>query len=355
MPDAHDAGAKLFGDLVPLLLRPEDGEVVLAPEHAGQGYWVGAPSILFDPAERCWWLTYRRRRPRGVSPDGLGERGYLARVARSDNGVRFEDVWEVTQRAWETPSMERFSLVRDGDVYRLYVSYVDPADNRWRIDLLEAAHPSRFDANALRLVLTAEDVSRTSSDRLEGVKDPWVFRVGATWYMLISCAGAGPASADERERLHRTADVYTTGLITAPTALATSPDGRRWEWQGLILETGPQDAWDAYQARLGSLVPLGDLWLGFYDGSASERENYEERCGLATSSDLRHWTKLTPNQPAIVAPHGTGSVRYVEAVLHGGALHCYYEYARPDGSHDLRRLVMPAGTTRTGGLSPLPP
>ena len=140
--------------------------------------------------------------------------------------------------------------------------------------------------------------------------------------------------------MHQSADAYNTGLITAPTGLATSIDGRHWQWEGRILGTGGPGAWDGYQARLNSLVPFGGFWLGFYDGSGSHEENYEERCGLATSTDLRRWTKLTPDQPALLAPHGTGSVRYVEAIRQGGALHLYYEYARKDGAHDLRRLLI---------------
>jgi hypothetical protein len=160
--------------------------------------------------------------------------------------------------------------------------------------------------------------------------------------MLISYAVAHPGTTEERERMHQTADAYTTGLITAPTALATSSDGRHWQWEGRILDTGPPHGWDRYQSRLNSVVPLAGFWLGFYDGAESERENYEEHCGLAMSIDPRHWTRLTPEQPAILAPHGTRSVRYVEAVRRGGALHCYYEYARPDGAHELRRLVVHA-------------
>jgi hypothetical protein len=160
--------------------------------------------------------------------------------------------------------------------------------------------------------------------------------------MLISYAAAPPGTLEARDRLHQTADAYTTGLITAPTSLATSTDGRHWKWEGRILDPGPPGAWDGYQARLNSLVPLAGFWLGFYDGSESARQNYEEHCGLATSIDLHHWTKLTPEQPAILAPHGTGSIRYVEAVRAGDSLHCYYEYARPDGAHELRRLIVQA-------------
>ncbi len=315
---------------------------MLEPEAPGSGYWAGAPSVLWDEDERCWWLTYRRRRPRGVNPDGRGDRGYVGRVARSDDGLRFADVWEVVQGVWGTASMEKFSLAKAGqDVYRLYVSYVDPADGRWRIDALEAPRPEQFDATQLRPVFTAEGVRAAGGEPVEGVKDPYVFRVGGEWHMLVSYAAAQPGSEDERRRMHATADIYNTGLTTAPTALATSSDGLRWTWQGRILDVGPAGAWDSYQARLNSVVPLGPLWLGFYDGCASVEQNYEELCGLAASLDLRHWGKLTPDGPAIVAPHASGSVRYVEAVPKDGALHCYYEHVRPDAAHDLRRIVVP--------------
>lgn len=357
MADPAETGAKSFSELSPCSFRPEDGEVVLQPEHDGPGYWVGAPSILWDPAERCWWLTYRRRRPRGVNPDGQGDRGYVARVARSTDGLHFDDIWEMHSGIWHTPSMERFSLVRVGDVYRLYVSYVDPADHRWRIDLLEAPHPSRLDGSALQPVLTADQVRSVTGEQVEGVKDPWVFRVGSTWHMLVSYAVAHSTSSEDRGHMHSTADVYNTGLIRAPTGLATSSDGRHWQWEGRILDTGPPHAWDGYQSRLNSVVPMAGFWLGFYDGAESERENYEEHCGLATSVDLRRWTRLTPVQPAILAPHGTRSVRYMEVVLQDAALYCYYEYARADGAHELRRRIVsvdPSETAAPEGFSSLP-
>ncbi len=322
---SKETSSKLFGELVPRLCRTQDGEVVLEPEKEGPGYWVGAPSIFYDRAESCWWLTYRRRRPRGTDPDGLGDRGYLACVARSADGLHFEDVWVVTRGAWRTPSMERFSLVHDANVYRLYVSYADSGDNRWRIDLLEASHPSRFDPAALQHVLTVDDVQGTAGEKVEGVKDPWVFRFRGIWHMLVSCAVSRHTNLEVRDAMHETADVYNTGLITAPTALATSTDGRRWQWQQIVLGTGPSGSWDGYQARLNSVIPGPGFWLGFYDGAETADQNYEERCGLAASFDLRQWTKLTPQKPAFGSESGTGSVRYVEAVLQRDSLHCYYE------------------------------
>jgi hypothetical protein len=339
-----EAAGKCFKAVGLPLFDPLQGEVVLEPEAPGNGYWVGAPSVLWDGAEGCWWLTYRRRRPRGVDPDGRGSRGYVGRVARSTDGLHFEDVWEVVQGTWDTASMERFSIARTADGrYRLYVSYVDPRDDRWRIDLLEAEHPERFDARALRPVFTAGTVASAAGEAVEGVKDPYVFRAGDTWYMLISYAAATARTDEERGRMHATADIFNTGLTSAPTALATSSNGLDWTWQGRILDVGQPGSWDGYQSRLNSVVPLAGVWLGFYDGSVSERENYEERCGLAVSLDLRTWPKLTPTGPAIVTPHGTGSVRYVESVRRNDDLHCYYELARPDGAHELRRAVVPLG------------
>ena len=41
------------------------------------------------------------------------------------------------------------------------------------------------------------------------------------------------------------------------------------------------------------------------------------------------WLSRTP-------PHGPGTIRYIEVVQREEALYYYYEYSRPDGSHELR-------------------
>jgi hypothetical protein len=157
--------------------------------------------------------------------------------------------------------------------------------------------------------------------------------------MLISTA-VGAVDAERQTELHATADVYNTGLLTAPTGWATSPDGRRWQWRGLLLSTGTAGGWDGYQTRLNCLLYRAPGWAGFYDGSASHLGNYEERTGLAVSLDLRHWERLSPEGPALMSPHASGSLRYVDVLAHGGTLRYYYEYARADGSHELRCNVV---------------
>jgi hypothetical protein len=59
------------------------------------------------------------------------------------------------------------------------------------------------------------------------------------WHMLVSCAISGVGEEEDRKQMHQAADAYNSGLVRAPTALATPPDGRRWQWQQIILPTGP--------------------------------------------------------------------------------------------------------------------
>lgn len=309
----------------PPAFDPARSTVVLAPERGEPGYWVGCPGGFYEAATGRFVLTYRQRRPRGVEPD----RGWRCAVAVSDDGRRFEDVWAVEKHELATPSMERFSLlpgIRGG--YQLYVSYVDPADHRWRIDLVESESLSGFD---LRKATTALDAESTGT---EGVKDPYAVRTGGRTYLFASFARAREFTPQERTRAHATADIYHAGVTTCPSGLATSTDGRSFGWRGPVLEVG--DGWDSYQARLGSIVPTAEGYLGFYDGSGSSEENYEERCGLAFSPDLTRWRRLTPAGPWVETGHATGSVRYVDALLVDRQWWIYFEMTRPDGAHELR-------------------
>jgi hypothetical protein len=88
-------------------------------------------------------------------------------------------------------------------------------------------------------------------------------------------------------------------------------------------------------------VPIGPGYLGFYDGSASAAQNFEERCGVAVSADLWRWQRITAKQPWVLSPGGTGSVRYLDTMTVDGQWWLYYEMARPDGAHDLRYQQVP--------------
>ncbi len=202
--------------------------------------------------------------------------------------------------------------------------------------MLEAADLGGFRIRATRPVLTA------ASTGTEGVKDPYLLRIGPVTYLFASFAVARPFTSGERERAHGSADIYNTGVTTHPTGLATSLDGAAFSWHGAVLGAGDRDAWDRYQARLTCVLPLGPGYLGCYDGSGSAAENYEERCGLAVSPDLWHWQRLTPVRPWIAGPCG-GSVRYVDVLAVDGQWWIFYEMARPDGAHELRLQRLPIG------------
>ena len=290
---------------------PAAGVTVLTADATGPGNWVGCPSILWDPSRERFLLTYRRRRPRGGPPP---DRGYECAIAESVDGVRFTDVWTVTKDAFESTSMERFNLQRDAhERYLLYVSYEHPDDGRWRIDVLEAEAPEAFDVERRRSVLTPAGAGT------DAVKDPYVVPVGPAYYMYVS--------------------TFLTRQGPAPTYLATSRDGIRFDWSGEVLGVG--SGWDRYQARLSGVVRSGGLFVGFYDGSASAEEDTEERLGLAVSPDLVSWTRISDEGPWLVSPHASGSLRYLDAIEHEGELWLYYEAARADGSHELRLNRVP--------------
>jgi len=322
---AHPAG-RHYG-LAPLF-DPAAGVTILEPPQAGAGWWAGASSALYDEATQAYYLYYRLRRPR--AEDGTPDRGFECRIAASDDGVHFETIWQATKQELDTVSVEKSSLLKTLDGrWRLYLSRVDPADNKWRTDLLEADAPDGFDPARMTKLLTAEEVG------VEGVKDPYVFTVGRRYYALLSYATRVDVPPDREGEKHATADIFNTGLTKSSTALATSADGVHFTWEGDVFAPRAE-GWDAYAARIGSLLYTPPVWTAFYDGSASVAENYEERTGLALTFDLRHFERVTEAGPILTSPHASGSLRYLDALLIDGVIHYYYEYARPDGSHELR-------------------
>jgi hypothetical protein len=251
------------------------------------------------------------------------------RIAVSDDGESFEDIYTLHKDALGSESIERCCLYRTDDgAFQYAISYVDPADRKWRTDLLTADDPAGFDASTARPVLTAADING------EGVKDPNVYRIGGEYVMLLSYAPK-PSQSTVGGDMHASGDVYNTGVTKSHSGLATSNDGYDWTWEGDILSP-PNDGWDKYATRLGTIAWTAPVFVGLYDGSHDVGENYEERCGLATSVDLRTWRRVSTAAPWVVSPHGTGSVRYVDIVPDGENWLYYYEMVRADGSHDLR-------------------
>ena len=309
----------------PLLsFEPTAGTIVREPPGEGPGYWAGAPGVTCDRQLQRFYLVYRLRRPRGVEPD----RGAEIRLATSHDGIVYEDIWSGTKDQLGTTSIERCALVHlPEDGWRLYVSYVDPADGRWRIGLVEADSPDGFDLATTRPILSAADISA------EGVKDPFVFQIAGLYHMVLSYATVNTAASPDK--LHGNYDAFNTGLIQSATGLATSTDGLNWRWERELLLPN-KGAWDGYASRIGTLWHSPGVWLAFYDGSADVSENYEERCGLAYSFDLQTFHRVTRAAPLFTPAQAPGAIRYFDVLALPDVTYFYYEMARPDGSHELR-------------------
>jgi predicted GH43/DUF377 family glycosyl hydrolase len=311
-------------NLAPLFI-PDEGVTVIQSPGKGIGYWAGAPSIMYDAKDKTFYLYYRLRQPRGIGED---DRGFEVRIASSEDGIHFEDRWKLHKKELNSTSIERSYIVKVNDqLYRLYISYVDPVDNRWRIDLVEADSPISFDITKRQKVLTASD-----REGVEGVKDPYVVRKGDQYLMYFVYAQALPgSSADD---MHNTGDVHNTGNAVAPTAVAVSDDGIHFEWLDTILPVG-RNGWDRYQSRLTTIIPYNGSYTVLWDGSSGVEQNYEEKAALAQTFDLITCAKISHSGPKLETGLGK-AVRYTDALIHKGQIWYYYEYTKEDGSHELR-------------------
>jgi hypothetical protein len=310
--------------MMPERFDPAEATVIRQPECSEPGYWVGAPGAFFDATTGDFYILYRIRRPRGVLPD----RGAEVHLARSRDGIQFETIWKCTKDELGTASIERNALRRlDDGRFALYLSFVDPTDGRWRIDVCTSDAADQWDLEQRQNIFTAASLNN------EGVKDPALLRIGGQWQMIVSYATAdATASHDE---LHGTLDAYNTGLIRSATGLAVSEDGLNWSWEGEIFGPG-REGWDCYCSRIGTVFPAEHGWLALYDGSASVEENYEERLGIAYSFDMRKFHRVTHAGPWMQTPHGHGALRYFDVLDFADRRLTYFEMARADGSHDLR-------------------
>ena len=288
--------------------RYEESARAIGPPAADEGAWAGAPSALV--VDGVTWLAYRPRRPGAA-------RGYANVLARSDDGVNFETVFELSKERLGAMSLERPALVVTPERrWRLYVSCATPDSKHWWVDMLEAGTPEEL-VNAEPITVLPGDPASTA------VKDPVLLHRGNRWHLWASC--------------HPLDDRMTTDY-------ALSEDGIDWTWQGTVLR-GREGKWDARGVRVTSVIVDDNLAVALYDGRATAEGNWEERTGIAlapVTPDSNGGVSIggfiaLGESPAAEAPYGDGALRYVNVVAlpHGGR-RLYYEAACGAGSHDLR-------------------
>jgi len=303
---------------MPPKFDPEKGATVFEPEGSGYGHWVGGHSVCFDPENEKFYLYYRLR-----SPLGQG-RGAKCRIAESNDGEHFADIWEGTKEQLDAESIEVATLIQDpaSGRWRLYVSYEVAGGSHWRVDLVEADHPSKLDLQHHRTVITPLDFG------LSFAKDPRVYVIGGLYHAFVAVnADNPPRDLPDGTRLVGGGDA---------TALFTSEDGIYWREMRRVFEPGrgAPGEWGLLRARINSIVRIEPLWVAFFDGGESFYDNYEEWCGVAISSDLEHWRRVSRNGPWVRSAHGC--IRYMEALRVSDEIFYYYEYTRSDGSHEIR-------------------
>jgi hypothetical protein len=294
----------------------DDAAVAVVPEDARPGAWAGGPSALL--VDGVWWLAYRLRRPLGQG------RGYANVVARSDDGVAFEQVLRISRDEFGAESLERPALVHTPDGrWRLYVSCATPGTKHWRVDLLEADSVEGLGSARPETVLPGSAAA--------GWKDPVVRESGGRWYLWAS--------------VHPLDDPGATDRMT--TEHATSDDGRRWTHEGTAL-AGTPGSWDARGVRFATVLlgpdgPDDPATWALYDGRASAEENWEERTGLARATGAGGRFAAEPTGPLLSSPHARGGLRYADAVpLPDGTTRWFYEATRADGAHELRTVLLPS-------------
>jgi hypothetical protein len=287
----------------------DDVELVVPAPGAGAGNWAGAASAVL--VDGTYWLTYRVRRP-------LTEgRGVSVVVARSADGIDFQEVSVIGRDAFGCESFERPVLVPvPGVGWRLYLSCATPGSKHWWVDSLTAATPEELPLGERRLVLAGDDRVAVK----DPVVEPPVDGGADGWRMWLCCHPLTEPGHEDR---------MTTRLLT-------SADGLDWTDRGEVL-AGRPGRWDARGARVTAVIGAEPLTV-LYDGRADAASNWFETTGVARWDGRR----LVPDddQGPIASPHSDGAWRYAAAVpLPDGRTRFYIEAARADGAHDLVTLV----------------
>jgi hypothetical protein len=305
-----------------LRFDPNHGTIIRMPPGAGYGYWVGGMKVSHDPTSGTFALFYRERTPleRG--------RGGRCAVALSEDGVQFDDVWQATKEKFASSSIEvgHAVLHSDGE-WRLYISYEREPQGYWRVDLLRASHPSRFDAQYRRTVLEPSHFGVSS------IKDPWVQRTAGGGYQVYCAVPSRTQPTVDGSVVWVNAD--------DATVVAESDDGVIFRSLRYVYEPPADASWHGHRGRVDSRFAVDGEWVATFSGGRSMYDNYEEPCGLMVSPDPVTFRVLDTGGPWIASPHGC--VRYVFGLAVGAQVYFYYEYTRSDGSHDMRVSVVDIG------------
>jgi len=158
-------------------------------------------------------------------------------------------------------------------------------------------HTSRIgyaeSSDRLHFIVRPEPVlwPETAYEQGGGLEDPRVVKIGDLYYLT-----------------------YTGyNLHDAQLCLATSHDLVHWQRHGVILPAY-KGAWNTQWTKSGSILPrqINGKWWMYYLGTKRDSDNKaRDYMGLASSTDLLHWSDAT-NQPVLDRRPGAFDSRVME-------------------------------------------
>ena len=155
--------------------------------------------------------------------------------------------------------------------------------------------------------------------------NPFVIRVGDEYYLFYSGATKGGG-------------VHRICLATAPVA-----DVRQWKRLGPLFEVGKKGAFDETWCVLPCVHKIGAKWHLYYTGRSAKKGAGLQAfwgMGLATSDDLLHWTKTSPDP--LLTGDGFADWPNNRGIAGGGRI---IELPQPDGKILYRMYyTLPTGT-----------
>jgi predicted GH43/DUF377 family glycosyl hydrolase len=153
-------------------------------------------------------------------------------------------------------------IIRDGKIVMLYRA--QDKNGTSRLGYAESSDGIHFTRRAEPVLSPAEDYEKDG-----GVEDPRLVQFGDTFYLTYT----GYNKKD------------------AQLCLATSKDLIHWERKGVILPAY-KGHWNVRWTKSGAIVPEkidGKYWM-YYLGTTADNN---DQAGLASSTDLIHWTEAS--------------------------------------------------------------
>jgi predicted GH43/DUF377 family glycosyl hydrolase len=162
-------------------------------------------------------------------------------------------------------------VVREGKIVMLYRAQDKQGTSR--LGYAESSDGIHFNRRNDPVLSPTEDYEKDG-----GVEDPRLVQFGDTYYLTYT----GYNKKD------------------AQLCLATSKDLIHWDRKGVIIPANKGN-WNVKWTKSGAIAPEkidGKYWMYFLGTSADNKD----QAGLATSTDLTHWTEATPTPALPVRP-----------------------------------------------------